>query len=1051
MSKKKVLISGLLALQLTFSPVINVLATEFNYNDTNENESSKLLLNEKQIFLDNNTETALRIGKEIEVLPSLILAEMSVLSEWGTQEAVNGNNYFSILDDSGDSYKTFTNVEDSIRDYYHSHPEFVGVKEISDIYLTIDDDEYLNALVEVMEEYDLTSFDEEILDESKDGTNEKTENDNDDIIEEEEEISSTEDNEEVIEDTDTEEKNVNEGAEETEETEENVTTFFAETNHITTINYTATINDGGYSIYRLSGNQLTFLSDTSNFKNQQVYAKEEAIVGNDVWTHIYTTSSKEIGWIAKNELDIETVLQNKYTDYKAIITKKGYTIDTLPWGTEGYTNLSKSDEYLNQVVQVIEEQTTRRSTFLLIKIGDNVLGWVDKNSLSLNGIINEKVVKYGARIKNLKENIYSLPEELEGAKKVANSSEHKNSNFVVIKEAETFNGNYSFVTLYGKDLGWIKTEALEAEVILESKDIIYGAKIVTKNNTVDTLPYGVDGFESIARTDKYLNDNILVIKEVVTRRGTFAYVYRYGKELGWIDVKALKKEKITKKTAVHYAAKIVGQNNTIDTLPYGVQNFKTIARSPEYINTKVIVTEEAVTTRGTFSLISINGKELGWIDKKALSVESVLKTTSINYAAKIVTKNNSIDTLPYGVSNFKTIARTSAYFNQNVVVSEEKETVRGTFALIFINGKELGWVDTKALDAEVVLSTKDVHYGARITTKNNSIDTMPYGVRGFENISKSAVYYGTDIVVTQEKVTRRGTFAYIYRYGKELGWIDKRALNEEVVTSTRNTSYTATINKTGYTLDTLPYGISGFKNISKSDNYLKTKVNVIQEKVTRRGTFALIKVNGKELGWIDKKAFGYTIFIDPGHGGSDPGAQYFGVQEKTINLQVSKKVQNLLQSKGYSVIMARTADIAIDFKTERSKMANNSNADIFVSIHHNAMPGNSTANGIETYYYEYDPDYPSIINGTLHNDPKRILESSKLATAIHGSLVSKTGAYNRGVRRETFAVLRETAIPAVLLELGYMSNQTELNKLTSNSYQDTLAKAIADGIDSYFK
>lgn len=78
-------------------------------------------------------------------------------------------------------------------------------------------------------------------------------------------------------------------------------------------------------------------------------------------------------------------------------------------------------------------------------------------------------------------------------------------------------------------------------------------------------------------------------------------------------------------------------------------------------------------------------------------------------------------------------------------------------------------------------------------------------------------------------------------------------------------------------------------------------------------------------------------------------------------------------------------------------------ADIFVSIHHNAMPMNATVTGIETYYYEYDSDYPPIINEDMHNDPTRILESADLASAIQGSLVENTGAIDRGVRRNTFA------------------------------------------------
>ena len=132
-------------------------------------------------------------------------------------------------------------------------------------------------------------------------------------------------------------------------------------------------------------------------------------------------------------------------------------------------------------------------------------------------------------------------------------------------------------------------------------------------------------------------------------------------------------------------------------------------------------------------------------------------------------------------------------------------------------------------------------------------------------------------------------------------------------------------------------------------------------------------------------------------------------------------------------------------------MANKSGADIFVSVHHNAMPGNSNVNGIETFLYEYEPDYPPKVNQAMHNNPDRLLKSAALANAIHNNLIKDTRAYDRKVKSGSYAVLRETALPAILVELGFMSNQTELNKLTTASYQNTLAKAMKNGIDGYFK
>ncbi|HFI0828001.1 TPA: GBS Bsp-like repeat-containing protein, partial [Streptococcus suis] len=194
----------------------------------------------------------------------------------------------------------------------------------------------------------------------------------------------------------------------------------------------------------------------------------------------------------------------------------------------------------------------------------------------------------------------------------------------------------------------------------------------------------------------------------------------------------------------------------------------------------------------------------------------------------------------------------------------------------------------------------------------------------------------------------------------------------------------------------------------------------------------------------------YTIYVDPGHGGVDSGASYGGVYEKNLALSVANKLKENLIQLGYQVLMTRTADYNVDFKTERSKMANQSNADLFISIHFNATGSKVTSTGIETYWYQYDPEYQPKINAVMHNDPTRLAESEILANQVQASLISGTGAVNRGVRRETFAVLRETAIPAILVELGFMDNPSDLQKIKEDSYQTKLANALAQGIDNWY-
>ena len=206
----------------------------------------------------------------------------------------------------------------------------------------------------------------------------------------------------------------------------------------------------------------------------------------------------------------------------------------------------------------------------------------------------------------------------------------------------------------------------------------------------------------------------------------------------------------------------------------------------------------------------------------------------------------------------------------------------------------------------------------------------------------------------------------------------------------------------------------------------------------------------KEVGFV-KGQYSRTIFLDPGHGGRDSGAYYYNVAEKDLNMQVYRKLRKKLEELGYKVLTSRDSNIDVDFITERSRMVNKTNSDIFISIHFNATgSAYSKSSGIQTYSYSDEPDYPSKINPYWHNHPDRMIESKRLAAAIHSSLLAETGAKDAGLLERSFAVLRETAKPAVLLELGYMDNFAENQQIRDSHYQDKLVAGIVKGIQKYY-
>jgi N-acetylmuramoyl-L-alanine amidase len=168
-----------------------------------------------------------------------------------------------------------------------------------------------------------------------------------------------------------------------------------------------------------------------------------------------------------------------------------------------------------------------------------------------------------------------------------------------------------------------------------------------------------------------------------------------------------------------------------------------------------------------------------------------------------------------------------------------------------------------------------------------------------------------------------------------------------------------------------------------------------------------------------------TVVIDAGHGGHDrggiPGQR---IAEKDMTLDVALRLRNVLSANGYHVVMTRSTDVFVPLGG-RVAIANSYRNAVFVCIHFNAT-GRSGASGIETYFYSR--------------------ESLSLASAIHYYVTGGAPSANRGVRRRGYYVLRKTAIPAVLVECGFLTNPTEAAYAQSAGYRQKLADEIAAGI-----
>ncbi len=203
-------------------------------------------------------------------------------------------------------------------------------------------------------------------------------------------------------------------------------------------------------------------------------------------------------------------------------------------------------------------------------------------------------------------------------------------------------------------------------------------------------------------------------------------------------------------------------------------------------------------------------------------------------------------------------------------------------------------------------------------------------------------------------------------------------------------------------------------------------------------------------GWgLPRKNLG-TIVIDPGHGGKDPGAVGNGLNEKDVALAVGLKLRAILQEQGYRVIMTRSDDRFITLaKRGRFK------GDVFVSLHCNSARAAAAA-GFETWYCAPAGTNSTRTAGLMYKEKvdgnRNDRLNQRLAYEIQRYTLHATGQkQDRGLRRARFQVLRQAQVPAVLVEMGFISNRAEAENLNSNAYRQKLAQGIANGIIAFHR
>lgn len=361
--------------------------------------------------------------------------------------------------------------------------------------------------------------------------------------------------------------------------------------------------------------------------------------------------------------------------------------------------------------------------------------------------------------------------------------------------------------------------------------------------------------------------------------------------------------------------------------------------------------------------------------------------------------------------------------------------------------------------ARIVIKTQTPNayrpiYSSNLQTLLIANENRLTGLNLTNTLSELAYFKEQNINSSTNLINIMFTRPIVYSLKREAGYINMTIYN---LANFNTTSFNelATANKTGFIAKQLGANIYKLsfpvKDWTLADCYetlnasqlrfvFTTKQTTMpkEEQVRPKSEIKPIRIDELELRQqaktkkkehlLKNKVKNKVIIIDPGHGGNDTGAMRGNIEEKDLTLSIALKVREELKNMGFNkIIMTRSSDKTLSL-SDRVETANNNNADIFVSIHINSSV-KSEINGIETHYYS-DKGYD-------------------VAKKLHKELIENISATDRGLFKSKFYVINHTEAPAVLLELGFISNEQERSMLTSEKRQSASAKAIAEGIYNY--
>ncbi|EUJ27467.1 N-acetylmuramoyl-L-alanine amidase, family 4 [Listeria floridensis FSL S10-1187] len=372
----------------------------------------------------------------------------------------------------------------------------------------------------------------------------------------------------------------------------------------------------------------TQVGAAANYQKQEVKIEREAKTARGIY-YQFSINEKVIGWLDKRAFTVyeydSVVNEQKVSVDAQVAETDGHAVWSNAYKLQGITRVNAASSYANKDVKLDYKRKTQHGSYYRFAVSGKTVGWLDEKAFKMYDTVEyNKAVNLDAKITKPTSNAFwSAPYYSSGSKWVTSASTYANRDVKLIREAKTKRGTYYQVQIDGKIIGWLDKRAFKFYNQLSS-NVVYSYPAIittTAGHAIWSAPYEIVGTTLVGQAAPYHNKQVQLLRKAVTDRSTYYQFSVNGKTTGWLDTRAFDVyDNLETNKAVHLTGTVKNvTGNAVWSLPYKTIGTKFVSQAAPYLNKQAVITREAKTSRATYYLFSISGKEIGWLDKRAFA------------------------------------------------------------------------------------------------------------------------------------------------------------------------------------------------------------------------------------------------------------------------------------------------------------------------------------------------------------------------------------------------------------------------------------------------